>query len=97
MGWVDNATPRPLYPREGDTVPIVEEAGWTPGPVWAHRENLASTGIRSPDRPTHSKSPYRLSYRGSLNYIKQLKDPNDYKSTAAPTTKIHLCLFLLYF
>jgi hypothetical protein len=25
-------------------------------------ENLASTGIRSPDRPVHSQSLYRLSY-----------------------------------
>jgi hypothetical protein len=27
MGWVVNATPRPLYPRERDSVPIVLEAG----------------------------------------------------------------------
>jgi hypothetical protein len=29
----DVATPRPLYPQKRDTVPIVQEAGWTPGPV----------------------------------------------------------------
>jgi hypothetical protein len=29
-----NSTPRPLYLREGDPVPIVQEAGWAPGPVW---------------------------------------------------------------
>ena len=28
-------------------------------------ENLAPTGIRSPDRPARSESQYRLSYRGS--------------------------------
>ena len=33
-GWVVNATPRPLYPRERYPVPIVEKAGWAPGPVW---------------------------------------------------------------
>jgi hypothetical protein len=33
-GWMVNATPRPLYPRERDPVPIVYEAGWAPGPVW---------------------------------------------------------------
>jgi hypothetical protein len=33
MGWLVNATPRPLYPRERDPVPIVQEAGWVPGPV----------------------------------------------------------------
>jgi len=29
---VVNATPRPLYLRERDPVPIVLEAGWAPGP-----------------------------------------------------------------
>ena len=47
-----------------DPVPIVQEAGWAPGPVWTVAENLASTGIRSPDRPVRSESLYRLSYRG---------------------------------
>ena len=47
-----------------DPVPIVQEAGWAPGPVWTGAENLASTGIRSPARPARSESLYRLSYRG---------------------------------
>jgi len=39
--------------------------GWAgPGPVWTGAENLASTGIRSPDRPARSESLYRLSYLG---------------------------------
>jgi hypothetical protein len=37
-----------------DPVPIVQEAGWAPGLVWTGAENLASTGIRSPDRPARS-------------------------------------------
>jgi hypothetical protein len=45
-----------------DPVPFVEEAGWAPGPVWTCAENLAPTGIRSPDRPALSQSLYRLSY-----------------------------------
>jgi hypothetical protein len=33
--------------------------GWLdPGPVWMAVKNLAPTGIRSPDRPAHSKSLY---------------------------------------
>jgi len=28
---VVNATSQPLYPRKGDAVPIVDEAGWAPG------------------------------------------------------------------
>jgi hypothetical protein len=41
----------------------VQEAGWAPGPVWTGSENLAPTGIPSPDRPARSQSLYRLSYR----------------------------------
>jgi len=42
MGWVVNATPQPVY-SEKDPVPIVQEAGWTSGPVWMGAENLASS------------------------------------------------------
>jgi len=54
--------PRPLFAVGKDQVPIVQEAGWAPGPVWTGAENLASTGIRSPDRRTRSQSLYRLRY-----------------------------------
>ena len=47
MGWVVNATPRPLYPWERDPVPIVQEDGWAAEPVWIGAENLVPTGIRS--------------------------------------------------
>jgi hypothetical protein len=39
------------FPPGKDAVPIVQEAGWAPGPVWTGAENLALTGIRSPDHP----------------------------------------------
>jgi hypothetical protein len=32
-GWVANATPRPLCPRQNDPVPYVLEAAWAPGAV----------------------------------------------------------------
>ena len=47
-----------------DPVPIVQEAGWAPGPVWIGAENLVPTGIRSPDLPARSESLYRLRYPG---------------------------------
>ena len=63
-GW---STPRPGRFTPGkDPVTIVQEAGWTPGPVWMGTENLAPTGIRSPDRSVRSESLYRLSYPGPL-------------------------------
>jgi len=61
-GWGVSVTPRPLFTPGKDPVPIVQEAGWAPGPVWTVAENLASTGIRSPDRPDRSQSLYRLRY-----------------------------------
>jgi len=37
---------RNLLPGK-DPVPILQEAGWAPGPVWAGAENFVPTGIRS--------------------------------------------------
>jgi hypothetical protein len=39
-----------------------QDAGWTPDPVWGGAENLAPTGIWSPDRPASSEPLHRLSY-----------------------------------
>jgi len=61
-GWWVSVTPRPLFTPGKDPIPIVQEPGWAPGPVWTGAENLVPTGIRSPDRPTCSQSLYRLSY-----------------------------------
>jgi hypothetical protein len=33
-----------------DPVPLAQEVGWAPGPVWPCAKNLAPTGIRSLDR-----------------------------------------------
>jgi len=59
-GW---SVPRPgrFTPRK-DPVPILQEAGWAPGPVWTGAENLIPTGILSPHRPARNKSLYRLRY-----------------------------------
>ena len=60
--WGVSLTTRALFTLGKEAVPIVQEAGWAPGPVWTSAENLDSTGIRSPDRPARSQSLYRLSY-----------------------------------
>ena len=57
-----SVTSRPLFTPGKDPVPIVQEAGWAPGPVWTGAENLAPTGIRSPDSPARSPSLHQLSY-----------------------------------
>jgi len=56
MGWVVNTTPRPHYTPGKDPVPIVQEAGWAPGPAWTGVENLVPIGIRSQDFPARSES-----------------------------------------
>ena len=63
MGWWSTPSLCRFTPRN-DPVPIVQEAGWASGPVWTSVENLASTGIRSPERLARSESLYRLSYPG---------------------------------
>jgi hypothetical protein len=61
-GWGVSVTLQPLFIPGKDPVPIVQEAGWAPGPIWTGAENLAPTGIRSPESPARSQSLYRLSY-----------------------------------
>ena len=43
-----------------DPVPIVQEAGWAQGPVWIGVENLAPTGIRSPNLPASRYTDYAI-------------------------------------
>jgi hypothetical protein len=45
MGVGGRHAPAAFTPGK-DPAPIVQEAGWTPGPVWIGAENLAPTGIR---------------------------------------------------
>ena len=47
-GWVVSSTPRPQFTPGKDPVPILQEAGWAPGPVWTggisrpHRDFILS-------------------------------------------------------
>jgi hypothetical protein len=59
--WVVSSSPRPHFTPGKDPVPILQEVGWAPGPVWMggksrpHRDSI-------PDCPACSQSLYRLSY-----------------------------------
>jgi hypothetical protein len=60
----------PAVPYLGkDSVPMVQEAGWASGPVWTGAENLAPTGIRSPDSPARRQSLYRLRYPTHMQHV----------------------------
>ena len=72
-GWVVSSTPRPHFTPGKDPVPILQEVGWTPGPIW--------TGGKShphwnsiPDHLARSQLLYRLSYLAhiSLKYSPKL-------------------------
>jgi hypothetical protein len=52
----------PLEPRKEPLVLIGEKAGWAPAPVWTATENLATTGIRSPNHPARSKCSFYSMY-----------------------------------
>jgi hypothetical protein len=71
-GW---STPRtkPQYAGK-DTVPIVQEAGWAPGPVWTVMGNLDPTGMRSPDSPSRSVSMYRGHHPGPIQDMEMLHE-----------------------
>jgi hypothetical protein len=60
---VVNATPRPLYPRERNTIPIIQEAVWTLVLVGA--ENLATPAFDSWTFRPVAELLYRLHYSGN--------------------------------
>jgi len=62
---VVSSTPWPQFTPGKDPVPIVQEAGWVPGPVWTSRKSRPHRDS-IPDRPARSQSLYRLSYRAQL-------------------------------
>ena len=61
-GWEVSSTPRPHSTPGKDPVPILQEVGWAPGPVWTGGKSRPHRGS-IPDRPVRSQSLYRLSYR----------------------------------
>ena len=62
-----NSTPRPLYPRKKTRTHCV--GGWVGPRVGLDGcGKFRPTGIRSPDRPDHSESLYRLPYPGPYIY-----------------------------
>jgi hypothetical protein len=45
MGCVGNAKARLIYPRERDLVPIIQEAGWGPRPLWVGADLASPPGF----------------------------------------------------
>jgi hypothetical protein len=76
-----SVTPWPLFTPEKDPVPIVQDAGWAPGPVWTGAEKSRPPHRDSiPDHPARSQSLYWLSYpahRHAQNVAKRLRRENN--------------------
>ena len=67
-GWVASSTPRRHFTPGKDPLPILQEAGWAPGPVWTGgKSRLHRNSI--PDRPARSQSLYQLNYPAHFNRI----------------------------
>jgi hypothetical protein len=77
-GWVEvlaleggewSATrPGRTLPPGKTRYPLYRSLGGPPELVWTGAENLAPTGVRSPDRPARSQSLYRLSQPGPQKF-----------------------------
>ena len=64
-GWVVSSTPRPHFTTGKEPVPILQEAGWVPGPVQtAEKSRLHRDSI--PELPACSQPLYWLSYRAHI-------------------------------
>ena len=59
---------------EKDPVPIVQEVGWAPDPVWTDGKSR-SHRVLTTDRPVRSQSLYQLSYPAHVSRIKREKKP----------------------
>jgi len=79
--WVVSRTPRPHFTPGKDPAPILQEAGWAPGPVW--------TGGKS--RPNRDSIPDRPA-RSSVAIPTELPGPHCTKDT----TQLLNCSDILY-
>jgi len=92
-GWVVSSTHRPHFTPGKDPVPVLQEGGWAPGPVWKggksrpYRDSI-------PDLPARSQSLYRLSYPAHcLTSIRTTGKLQVSQTTASSLTEINTIYF----
>ena len=103
-GWVVSSTPRPHFTPVKDPVPIVQEAGWAPGPVWTGGKSRPDRDS-IPNRPARSQSLHRLSCPAHL-YVQckilklyshtQLSNLTVHVCRVRTVTQVHSCLLCMY-
>ena len=84
-----NSTPRPHFTPRKDPVPVLQEAGWAPGPVWTGGKSRPRRDSIQ-DLPVHSQSLYRLSYRVHKSAI-ELGKFNSLKTSKLGCYSVFLC------
>jgi len=62
-GWVVSNTPRPYFTSGKDPVPILQEAGWVPGPGLTSEKSLPHRDSM-PDRPARTSVAILTELRG---------------------------------
>ena len=74
-GWVVSSTSRPYFTPGRDPVPVLQEAGWAPGPVWtggkscSHRDSIPDRPARSSVAiPTELPGPHISYYSDEIKY-----------------------------
>ena len=77
-GWVVSSTPLPHFTPGKDPVPILQEAGWTPGSVWTggksrpHRHSIPDRLARnSVAIPTELLGPHIVNLRSKITILQQ--------------------------
>ena len=63
-----SSVPRPNFTQGKDTVPILQEAGWAPRPIWTGGKSRLHRNL-TPDLPVRSQSLYRLSYPANVQFL----------------------------
>jgi len=95
-GLVVSSTPRPHFTQGKDPVPIVQEAGWAPGPVWTGGKSLPQRDS-IPTRPVRSQSLYRLSYRATFLHHIVVKSQDNAQRFMARAVLIISIINMSYF
>jgi len=91
-GWVVSSTPWPHFTPRKDPVPILQEAGQAPGPVWTSRKTRLHRDSML-DRPAHSQSLYRLSY--PVQALRCIPD-NIHTSPISPTNSCEVAVIFTH-
>ena len=88
-----SSTPRPHFTPGKEPVPILQEAGWAPGPVWTGRKSRPHRDS-IPDRPARSSVAIPTELPGPRKNNVQLSNPQTMRLRSArwmPRHTLRIC------